>query len=234
MARLSESDYRSVLEVVYAGGEVEDTVAFDEPVLAALRRLVSCDVVTFHERSASARRVLVYSGEPVGRLTPEIRAAHRRLKHQDPFRPADGPRTVTDFVRQRDYRRTELYQQVDRPLGVEHMLQLYIDPRASDARLEFDRSESDFGDRDRAVLELLVPHLRQRARRARRRSCLVHLTPREREVLEHVAEGRTNAQIAWALEISPDTVRKHLENVYAKLGAHNRTGAVAIAFGAAR
>jgi hypothetical protein len=42
-----------------------------------------------------------------------------------------------------------------------------------------------------------------------------------------VAEGLTNAQIAEHLWISPGTVRRHLENVFAKLGVHTRTAAVA-------
>ena len=47
------------------------------------------------------------------------------------------------------------------------------------------------------------------------------LTPREREILELVAEGRTNAEIAESLWVSRGTVRKHLDNVYAKLGVHS-------------
>ena len=53
------------------------------------------------------------------------------------------------------------------------------------------------------------------------------LTPREREVLALVADGKTNAEIARQLWISPGTVRRHLENVFAKLGVHTRTAAVA-------
>ena len=53
------------------------------------------------------------------------------------------------------------------------------------------------------------------------------LTPREREVLSWVARGKTNAEIACLLWLSPSTVRKHLENVYAKLGVGTRTAAVA-------
>ena len=52
------------------------------------------------------------------------------------------------------------------------------------------------------------------------------LTPREREILELVADGDTNGQIADRLWISPATVRSHLENIYAKLGVHTRTAAV--------
>ena len=52
------------------------------------------------------------------------------------------------------------------------------------------------------------------------------LTHREHETIGHVAEGLTNAQIAARLWISGGTVRRHLENVFAKLGVHTRTAAV--------
>ena len=53
------------------------------------------------------------------------------------------------------------------------------------------------------------------------------LTRREREIVDLLAEGHTNAEIAERLTIAPTTVRKHLENIYAKLGVGNRTAAVA-------
>ena len=58
------------------------------------------------------------------------------------------------------------------------------------------------------------------------------LTRREGEVLALVAMGRDNGQIAGALVVSPATVRKHLERIYAKLGVHTRTEAAARAHGA--
>jgi DNA-binding CsgD family transcriptional regulator len=235
MARLAVSDYRAALEVLYAAAEVEGPLAFSEAVLETLHKLVPCDVVAFHERSQSADRVLAYTGEPLGKLTPEIQAAHRRLKHEDPLRPADGARKLTDFIPVREFRRRELYACVCRPLGVEYMLQLYLDPSTSDARLEFDRADCDFAERDRAVLDLLLPHLRQFLRVARRRRRLTRpeatvLTPRELEIIANVAEGRTNGEVASLLGISAETVRKHLEHVYEKLGVHTRTAAVAAVF----
>ena len=53
------------------------------------------------------------------------------------------------------------------------------------------------------------------------------LTARELEVVTWVAQGKTNAEIAALLLLAPSTVRKHLENVYAKLGVNTRTAAVA-------
>jgi DNA-binding CsgD family transcriptional regulator len=55
----------------------------------------------------------------------------------------------------------------------------------------------------------------------------VPLTPREWDVMRCVAAGSSNSEIARLLWITPGTVRKHLENIYAKLGVHGRTAAVA-------
>jgi DNA-binding CsgD family transcriptional regulator len=52
------------------------------------------------------------------------------------------------------------------------------------------------------------------------------LTAREREVLAWVARGKTNAEIAELLWLAPSTVRKHLENIFSKLGVNTRTAAV--------
>jgi DNA-binding CsgD family transcriptional regulator len=55
------------------------------------------------------------------------------------------------------------------------------------------------------------------------------LTAREHEVLELVAEGSTNDAIAARLFMSPKTASVHVSRIIAKLGAGNRTEAVAIA-----
>jgi DNA-binding NarL/FixJ family response regulator len=52
------------------------------------------------------------------------------------------------------------------------------------------------------------------------------LTPRETEILELLAQGLANKQIALALEISEHTVKFHVSSIYAKLGATNRMEAV--------
>jgi DNA-binding CsgD family transcriptional regulator/tetratricopeptide (TPR) repeat protein len=56
------------------------------------------------------------------------------------------------------------------------------------------------------------------------------LTPREREVLALVADGRTNRQIAEALYISYKTASVHVSNILAKLGVANRGEAAAVAY----
>lgn len=52
------------------------------------------------------------------------------------------------------------------------------------------------------------------------------LTKREDEVLHLLAEGLTHKDIGHCLYISPETVRKHLMNIYKKLDAHNKIKAL--------
>ncbi len=58
------------------------------------------------------------------------------------------------------------------------------------------------------------------------RSRLASLSPREREVLDWLAEGRSNKMIARELAISPRTVEIHRANLMVKLGAHHAAEAV--------
>ena len=51
------------------------------------------------------------------------------------------------------------------------------------------------------------------------------LTDREVEVLRLIARGRSNRQVAEQLVISPKTVGRHVENLYAKLGVSSRAAA---------
>lgn len=55
------------------------------------------------------------------------------------------------------------------------------------------------------------------------------LTPREIQVMERVAEGRRNKEIAALLGISEETVQVHLKNIFAKLKVSERTAAVNVA-----
>jgi DNA-binding NarL/FixJ family response regulator len=80
-------------------------------------------------------------------------------------------------------------------------------------------------------VELLRPHLHavhQDSRR--RRTGAPKLTARQWELLRLVAAGHSNAGIAQQLFLSENTVRKHLENIYERLGVSSRTAAVARAF----
>lgn len=66
-----------------------------------------------------------------------------------------------------------------------------------------------------------------RVGRERRALMDLGLSSRQAEVLSLLARGRSNAEIAQALHVSPHTVKKHLEHIYDRLGVRSRSAAVA-------
>ncbi|NJP93519.1 response regulator transcription factor [Nonomuraea sp. FMUSA5-5] len=77
-----------------------------------------------------------------------------------------------------------------------------------------------------ALRRIAAPH----AGSARQRGPVVELTPRELDVLRHVALGLNNAEIASALHVTRETVKTHVGNVLDKLGARDRTQAAVLAY----
>ncbi len=115
------------------------------------------------------------------------------------------------------------------PNGVRSQLCLWLDTGLSTHGIlcVLGDDESALGARDRAILlalrphlaNLLEKHLRRRPDPGRGSS----LSPREREVVDLVARGRTNAEIARQLEIGEDTVKKHVSRALVACGVRNRT-----------
>ena len=240
MGSLGAADYRGVLEFLEVAGEVDGPDPFPEPVLGALRRLIPADFVSYGEldlEGAGWRAGVRSQGARVAHLTPSICEAYLRFTYQNPHPPwarAAG-RAVrwSDLLSRRRLHRLDVYAEVGKPLSAEYQLELWLlTPDGVAGGFGFDRCQRDFNDRDVRVLDALRPHLVQLLRNARLRPPAMAglLTPREREILAWVARGNTNREIAAVLYVAPGTVRKHLDNVYAKLGVGSRAGAVARAF----
>lgn len=81
-----------------------------------------------------------------------------------------------------------------------------------------------------SVTRRLIAEFADRPAPARRSRVLDRLTDREREVLEEVARGRSNAEIAEALFVSETTVKTHVSHVLAKLHLRDRVQAVVAAY----
>ncbi len=80
------------------------------------------------------------------------------------------------------------------------------------------------------MLGEILRQLREDVRRAAENpKPLDVLSPRERDVLASLVEGKQGQQIAEELLISPDTVRTHTRSIFSKLGVHTRLEAVRIA-----
>jgi DNA-binding CsgD family transcriptional regulator len=146
---------------------------------------------------------------------------------------------VSDFYSARQWHSTGMYCDWARPDGLEHEMVLCLPagpgwtagPGRTVRMILFRGPGPDFSERDRALLTLLRPHLYQAYLDAEgRRAAAPQLTHRQLELLRLVAAGHTNAQIARRLGLSEGTVRRHLENIYARLQVSSRTAAVTRAF----
>ncbi len=74
-----------------------------------------------------------------------------------------------------------------------------------------------------SLAKLLVKDYVQDQDSQEKENAIDDLTPRQREVLIHLGEGGSNLEIAEKLNISPNTVARHRENIMHKLNLHSRT-----------
>jgi DNA-binding CsgD family transcriptional regulator len=239
---LRQADLLAVVEFLdEASGLVGGDEVFPPPVLARLERLVPCDLVTYCELDYIAKRGLRSSDSHEVVPPPDSEGRFWRFVDEHPLcahlKTGDfGAHKLSDFLTLRQLRLTKEYVDFFQPWRIEYELEVGIpSPRSHTKTFLFDRRRGpDFTERDRDLLNLLQPHLCRLYAIAELRHRLKgqqtvpddpRLTPREREILEQVRLGRTNAEIAELLWISPLTVQKHLENVYEKLGVHTRTAA---------
>lgn len=96
----------------------------------------------------------------------------------------------------------------------------------------FGGRRSELSREDRGMLHLVAIYAQQRAtellsNKLKDVADILRLSPREREVLQRCAEGKTSERIAEALGISTHTVLTHINGACRKLGARSRTAAVA-------
>jgi DNA-binding CsgD family transcriptional regulator len=134
---------------------------------------------------------------------------------------------LSDFVSDRRWRASPMY--IDYCFGRARSLMAYLpDGPGYRTRLYLWRGPGrDFDERDRLLLTLLRPHLTAAYRAAEhRRQAPAALTPRQLELLQYVAQGYTNTQIARRMQLSEGTVRTHLNHIYERLGVTSRTAAV--------
>ena len=135
----------------------------------------------------------------------------------------------------RAFQESQMSRTYGRAVGLGHyvIVPLTSEPSVT-RRLLVNRpvGESAFSEDELTMLRLLQPHLDSAVGRALSGQAAEELlTPRELEILAYVRGGRSTRDIASLLWVSTSTVRKHMENVYAKLGVHSRAEAVAFVSG---
>jgi DNA-binding CsgD family transcriptional regulator len=139
---------------------------------------------------------------------------------------------TSDFYTDREWHSTGMYAECFSPAGLDQMLIIPLPgPPGIARRLGFVRPTGrKFSEAERDAAVLLQPHITEALRLQARRAAAQMLTARQLQLLRMVALGHDNNAIARELRVSPLTVRKHLENINARLGVTSRTAAAARAF----
>lgn len=245
---LVELDFRCAIGTLQEVAEATHNVDnFTKHGIELLPKLVASDLTTFSVCDLhSGRRSVVYN--PVGSISRHAIEAFDSYFHDHPLVRAHARNRsavttrISDIQSSEKFEATSLFQEYYRPLGLHHVMAvpLHVDDRFL-AGFVLNRRGRGFSDRDRAVLELIRPNLANLYRLGVEIDCAgpapahfekatrcaaANLTAREREVLDWLAAGKTNRDIASILGAKPRTVEKHLEHIFVKLGVETRTAAV--------
>lgn len=244
MNHLSRNDYAGALRVLTRiEAQAADVDRFARALVLALKDYVAseltklsvCDLRTGH------RQVVGLPGARLGAGEVECLDRHC-LGHPLPRHDGtDGRLPRPDF--QRSARHGDCYRRIGLECAI--AMPIFRDRRTL-VSVVLKRRGPEFSERERERLDLLRPHLAFLYRHARKAAATPRgdtpfrpvpvpaqakvappgLTPREAAVMHWLACGKTDAEIAALLSISPRTVQKHLEHVYVKLGVETRTAAV--------
>ena len=237
--KVSELDVRKLLGIISDDRSDLPAAGLPRSLLSDLTDVVRCDAVSFFEQD-SGRQVHEFMQAVPAEDGEEDDDRVFWVHYWDcdpcsyPDRSGDlrSVTKISDFYSTRQWHGTGMYRDHFRG-EIEHemMVCLPAAPGRSVRLIFFRGAGADFSERDRGLLALLRPHLHEAYRAAeRRRRGAPELTRRQRELLHLVADGYTNAQIGRRLGLAEGTVRKHQENIFARLQVSSRTAAVIRAF----
>jgi DNA-binding CsgD family transcriptional regulator len=234
--RLGHDDLDAALSLVSEAAAANGVQPFEHHTIEDLLGVIPADRAGYFEYVAGTNgsddTFLVDApvGCPADWDSDAVQATITSWPLRDRARPARPVVKLSDFLTGARLQRNPWYRDVMRAADMEHELKMWLPSPAGRVRGFFfvrGRRARDFDERDRALLELLLPHFAQIRGRWEARRRPPSLTRREVEILGLVAEGLTNAEIARRLWVVQSTVAKHLEQAYRKLGVGNRTAAIA-------
>jgi DNA-binding CsgD family transcriptional regulator len=241
VTRLRAADLEAILSFLEEAQTIDGPAPFTTELLDLLTETVGCTFATFTEvdqRSRVVHRVVLCSADPWNGEEDDDAAwwESPRTLTLNRYRLNHGAKPVivlSDFFSRGQ--RTSVDFNPNFEEGVSDEIQIDLDPTRTWFACLNVASDRDFGDRERLLLHRLRPHLigLYRSAELRRRlgafdpDATDRLTRRECEVMLWVADGLSNAEIAGVLVVERSTVRKHLENIYEKLGVGSRTAALA-------
>jgi DNA-binding CsgD family transcriptional regulator len=225
---------------------------FRPELLATLRRAVPAQWASLNDLGPDPASTVVIADPPPphARVTVFAQYAHQNPLVDYYARTRDGRAfRFSDFVTLEELHKLELYTEVYKRLGVQYQIAFTL-PHTPERILgvALSRCDRDFSDYERDLLEAARPFLIQAYRNSIRYTealagadkaatappidhlVALGLTHRQAEVLQALATGAAESEIAERLAISRRTVQKHLERCYRALGVNSRSHAAGIAW----
>jgi DNA-binding CsgD family transcriptional regulator len=235
---------------------VRDLATVETDLLGDLAELVGADAATLHRTDVRGPHQLSVGWPPgrltvdLAESFGPVLHTHPFVPIYAGLRPgtlAGRPFRVSDVMSQRQWRATPVAREA-MPDAADQLGAMLGARDRGVLNVVLTRVGGTFADRERDVLGLVLRHLAVAVSRARPRRAVAlqsapsagwvpvapaagdgpveRLTPRELQVLRLVADGLTDAQVASRLRLSPRTVSKHLQRIYARLEVPNRAAAV--------
>lgn len=168
---LSQRDVRAILAFLRANYALQDHDGFIDTAVHELPRVVPSDLTAYCEIDPLRQTSENWLDRPEVD-TPGARRIWAERMLEMPIvahyvATGDGRALRTsDFMSQREFRDTGVYCEHYRPKDVEHVLATWVPSRSLAIGVGLHRDRTDFTDRERAILELLRPHLVQAWRNA--------------------------------------------------------------------
>jgi DNA-binding CsgD family transcriptional regulator len=237
---------KTLVSLLSAAVRSERDDDFVEALLRAWAHVADADYHSLVRRCESTGTMQFWHpGE--GRLGPDHRLEdlfsklwfNKKPRERHPCVAAflkNGPGAYLRSALEKDslWKRRAHYRFLDKPQGIEDMISVFLTPsngtlvmlQAGTRGPSFSPALVRLAGEFAAVANSLLIARGGFAHRPQT-AASPNLTAREVEILNWVENGKRNTEIASILGLSPHTIRKHLENIFAKLGVETRTAAVA-------
>lgn len=245
MSELLAKDWKGILGIIYRFNATENLEDFQNETLKCLRCFIPFHQGIFHVYQFVDGEIGLY-GTPAVLGAPALYLDEFNSKYmKDDFFAigslvsSDEVFRDTDLFPDSERMRTDWYREIYAKQGIHYALRCQL-TRSGNLMGSIDLfrqiHEDDFTERDVLVAEALACHISLKlnqflsAEKSASPAVSVRgslaaqfgLTARECDVILEIAGGLQDAQIAEKLCISPSTLKKHVHNLYHKLGIRNR------------
>ncbi len=244
---LSPAEWLALDGVIFELHSCADIAELERFVLNTLPEKLGAAFASWNEHGADLRLERVANSDSHDALIAPLVPALNRSLPTHPLFPdyfdfstgkviySDSVDRTRAAVSEEEYRNTDFFLNVAEGLGIEDQLVMHVYVMDGQGILLTFHGLREFTPEQHLKAAVMRGHIIARlhtlyeetARQEKSRHRIAAelgsvLSEREKDIVEHVCEGETNAAIAASLELSPRTVDKHLSNILRKLELANR------------